>query len=172
MIYFLKANDRVKIGYSHDPVSRIASLQTSSPYDLETLLLIDGTLDEEKELHTKFSMKRRSGEWFELDEELQLFIDTNMVHDRRYEFGLGPNVDFSGREQIKRLRLKHNMTGIKLGELLGITNVAICQTEKREINGGITIKAMDKIADVLGYKFEYRFTPKNKLDHEENEDST
>jgi len=114
MIYFLKANDRVKIGYSHDPVSRIASLQTSSSYDLETLLLIDGTLDEEKELHTKFSMKRRSGEWFELDEELQLFIDTNMVHDRRYEFGLGPNVDFSGREQIKRLRLKHNMTGIKL----------------------------------------------------------
>ncbi|MBT8303177.1 MAG: GIY-YIG nuclease family protein, partial [Bacteroidia bacterium] len=37
MIYFLKANNRIKIGYANDPTQRIPSIQTSSPFELEVL---------------------------------------------------------------------------------------------------------------------------------------
>ncbi len=39
MIYFLKANDKVKIGYADDPLKRIPAIQISSPYRLAVLLI-------------------------------------------------------------------------------------------------------------------------------------
>jgi len=47
MIYFLKANDKVKIGYADDPSKRILGIQTSSPFEIEVLLIIDGNYDKE-----------------------------------------------------------------------------------------------------------------------------
>ena len=54
MIYFLKANDKVKIGYADDPSTRIPSIKTSSPFELEVLLIIEGNYDKESELHKRF----------------------------------------------------------------------------------------------------------------------
>ena len=47
MIYFLKAGQKIKIGYSSNIVNRISSIQTATPYKLEVLLIING--DREKE---------------------------------------------------------------------------------------------------------------------------
>jgi len=91
MIYFLKANERVKIGYSHDPANRVQTKQTSCPYELEVLMVIDGSEDEEHKLHSKFSNYRRSGEWFEFAEQIKQFINDNSHQDRKYEFGLAFN---------------------------------------------------------------------------------
>ena len=163
MIYFLKANDRIKIGYSHDPYDRILSIQTSSPYKIEVLLLIDGNRDKERELHTQFRDLRRSGEWFQFDEPLRNYIESNVHRDRKYEFGLGPADDFEGNEQIRRLRSKHNVMADELARRLNVSQQAISAMELREKDGNVAIKNMQKIGDALGYEFQYRFMPKKSM---------
>ncbi len=172
MIYFLKANDRVKIGYSHDPSDRVPSIQTASPYDLDTLLVIDGTRDEERQLHARFASLRRSGEWFEYEQPIKDFIENNIHCDRKYEFGLGPNSDFEGNEQIRKLRSKHNVNAKDLAALLGVSQQAASAMELREKDGSVAIKNMQKIADALGYEFQYRFFPKRDESQNSEEDDT
>jgi DNA-binding XRE family transcriptional regulator len=163
MIYFLKANDRIKIGYTHDPADRISQIKTSSPYELEVVLLIDGNRDEERELHDRFRDLRRFGEWFQFDEPLRNYIESNDHRDRRYEFGLGPADDFEGNEQIRRLRSKHNMIAGELATRLNVSQQAISAIELREKDGSVTIKNMQKIGDALGFEFQYRFVPKKGI---------
>ena len=160
MIYFLKANDRVKVGYSHDPSNRVPSIQTSSPYELEVLLVIDGTRDEERQLHAQFASLRLSGEWFQFDELIKSFVKDNVHRDRKYEFGLGPAFDFEGNEQIRRLRAKHNINAQDLANRMGVSQQAASAMDLREKDGSVAIKNMQKIADALGYEFQYRFVQK------------
>jgi len=161
MIYFLKANDKVKIGYADDPSKRIPEIQTSNPFELEVLLIIDGNYDKESELHKRFEKHRTSGEWFELEEPIQSFIKENLELDRKYEFGFIIE-DFAGNEQVLRLRKRHNLTLKALAEKLNITSPSLKEIQDREKTGSLTIKKLEKVADVLGYKFEYRFVPKAK----------
>jgi len=109
MIYFIKANDRVKIGYADDPKSRIQSIQTSSPYKLEVLLIIDGSYEVERDLHKSFQEFRITGEWFEFAEGLVSFIKENRNKDRKFEFGFSPSA-YANNEQVLRLRTRHNLT--------------------------------------------------------------
>ncbi len=159
MIYFLKADKRVKIGYASDPSNRISQIQTSSPHVLEVLLIIDGNQDEERELHVRFRNLRRSGEWFQFEEPIRSYIESNIHRDRKYEFGLVSG-DFEGNEQVLRLRQKHKVSTTELGERLKISQQAASQIELREKDGGVAIKTMQRVADALGYIFEYRFVPK------------
>ena len=168
MIYFLKANDRIKIGYSHDPSDRIPSIQTSSPYELEVLLIIETNQDEERELHARFRDLRRSGEWFQFDEPIRNYIESNIHRDRKYEFGLGPAADFEGNEQIRWLRSKHNILAEELARRLNVSQQAISAIELREKDGSVAIKNMQKIGDALGYEFQYRFLPKKGMVREDN----
>jgi len=167
MIYFLKASDRIKIGYSHDPSNRISAIQTNSPYTLEVLLVIDGTRDDEQELHARFRDFRRSGDWFLFDEPIRSYIESNVHCDRKYEFGLGPAGDFEGNEQIRRLRSKHNIVAEELARRLDVSQQAVSAMELREKDGSVTIKNMQKIADALGYEFQYRFVPQKNLPEDE-----
>lgn len=161
MIYFLKANNKVKIGYADDPSKRIPSIQTSSPYELEVLLIIEGNFDKESELHKRFQKHRTSGEWFDLEGPIQAFIKKNLEFDRKYEFGFIIE-DFAGNEQILSLRKRHKLTLKALAEKLNITSPSLKEIQDREKTGSLTIKKLEKVADVLGYKFEYRFVPTAK----------
>ena len=161
MIYFLKADNKVKIGYADDPSKRIPSIQTSSPFELEVLLIIDGNYDKESELHKRFQKLRKSGEWFDLKEPIQTFIKENLELDRKYEFGFIIE-DFAGNEQVLRLRKQHRLSLKAFGAKLNITSQAAQQLQDREKTGAVTIKLLENIAEVLGYKFEYRFLPKAK----------
>ncbi|MBL7128081.1 MAG: GIY-YIG nuclease family protein [Ignavibacteria bacterium] len=161
MIYFIKANDKIKIGYADDPSKRIPSIQTSSPFDLEVLLIIDGNYDKESELHKRFHGHRTSGEWFNYEESIKAFIKENLEYDRKYEFGFIIE-DFAGNEQVLRLRKQHRLSLQALGEKLNITAQSVKEIQDREKTGSATIKILENIAEVLGYKFEYRFLPKTK----------
>ena len=167
MIYFLKANNRIKIGYTSDPSERMSSIQTSSPYDLEVLLIVDGNQDEERKLHARFSNLRRSGEWFHFGEPIMKYIENNTHRDRKYEFGLVSG-DFEGYEQIRRLRNKHKISAAELGKRLSISQQAASAIELRERDGGVAIKTMQKIAEVLGYAFQYRFVQKKSMAQDED----
>jgi hypothetical protein len=159
MIYFLKADLKIKIGFTDDPPKRISSIQVSSPFPLEVMLIIDGNYEKERELHSIFKEFRTSGEWFDLAEPITNFIDQNLRYDRRYEFGFIKD-DFMGNEQILRLRLKHNLTLRELGEKLNITGQSVKEIQDRERTGGLTINVFKNVAESLGYVFEYRFTRK------------
>lgn len=159
MIYFLKASDRIKIGYANDPATRISSIQTTSPYILEVLLIIEGNYDEESFLHRKFHDLRTSGEWFEYKDPLKSFIRDNLKLDRKYEFGFVFE-DFKGNEQVLRLRKEHKLSLQSLGNKLNISAQSIKEIQDREKSGSVTIKILNKVAEALNYKFEYRFIPK------------
>lgn len=161
MIYFIKANDRVKIGYADDPKSRIQSIQTSSPYKLEVLLIIDGNFEVERELHDRFQAYRITGEWFEYVDELSSFVKENYKEDRKFEFGFTLN-DYANYEQVLRLRKRHNLTLSALGEKLQITAQSVKEIQDREKSGTVSIKVLRNVAEALGYKFEYRLTPMNE----------
>lgn len=76
-IYFILAPSaqRIKIGYSGNPNKRINQLLTSSPHELEVLLVIPGTRDEERSLHERFAHLRQHREWFTDCEELREYIN-------------------------------------------------------------------------------------------------
>lgn len=75
-VYFVRAGDAIKIGYSKEPKSRIRRLQTSSAVDLDVLGIIDGTMDDEKSLHCQFEYLHLRGEWFQTSPELLAHIAT------------------------------------------------------------------------------------------------
>ncbi len=156
MIYFIKAHDRIKIGYANDPSKRIPSIQTSSPFELEVLLIIDGNYEKERELHQKFQIFRKSGEWFEFSEPIKKFLSDNSREDRKYEFGF-VSEDYAGNEQILTLRKRHKLSMESLGEILSMTRQGIYKIQQSEKAGTISINSLKKIAVTLGYTFKYRF---------------
>lgn len=86
-VYFIRAADAIKIGFSIDPPGRLASLQTSNPEDLHLMGAVRGTTADERELHVMFCHLRLRGEWFRAEEELidhikSVLIDEEWEHRR------------------------------------------------------------------------------------------
>jgi len=57
-------NGAIKLGLSHNPPLRLASLQTGSPTRLSLLAFRPGTALDEQALHERFGHLRLHGEWF------------------------------------------------------------------------------------------------------------
>ena len=81
-VYFVSGDDQfIKIGFTTDLKKRIASLNTASPRALRVRLVLDGSLELEQELHTKFSRYRANGEWFHFSEEIRQYIEDNSLDE-------------------------------------------------------------------------------------------
>ena len=77
MIYFIQAGIRgaIKIGYSNNGVKeRIAALQIASPEKLMLIGAMEGTQEDESDLHNKFEEYYIRGEWFKPDIKLISYI--------------------------------------------------------------------------------------------------
>lgn len=74
-IYFARCGDLVKIGYTTNFSQRLETLQVQCPQKIEALLVIAGSLAEEKALHRQFAACRTTGEWFTLTDEIRALID-------------------------------------------------------------------------------------------------
>lgn len=74
MIYFLRHEDLVKIGYSCDVASRIKSISAMSPVSLALMGTCSGGRDKERSIHQDFAHCHSHGEWFYLAPELLKFI--------------------------------------------------------------------------------------------------
>jgi hypothetical protein len=75
-IYFVGYDGFVKIGFTIDVAKRMMGLRTGSPRPLSLYATIDGSMDDERELHVRFARYRLEGEWFELSDEIIAFIDS------------------------------------------------------------------------------------------------
>lgn len=74
-IYFARSGDVIKIGFSTDAESRVASLQTAHFEPLSLLATTAGTQRGERFLHYRFRHLRVRGEWFRAGPELIAYID-------------------------------------------------------------------------------------------------
>ena len=74
-VYFIQVEDNgpIKIGMTSDPTgnSRLKAIQTSNPYNLKLLSIIESN---EREIQKRFAKYRIKGEWFEPSPELFNFI--------------------------------------------------------------------------------------------------
>lgn len=79
MIYFAR-NERtgaIKIGHSRDPEKRVMSLQTANADPIVLMAVAVGDRKEEADLHRHFSPAQISGEWFQAEVELMVWIQQN-----------------------------------------------------------------------------------------------
>jgi hypothetical protein len=74
-VYFIRAGDFIKIGYSRSIRSRLIKMATDVPMEPEVLHVEPGTFRTEKVLHRQFASFRMRGEWFRAAPELLAFIE-------------------------------------------------------------------------------------------------
>lgn len=63
-VYFMKARDTVKIGFSRNPFTRIGDVRTGMSAKVDRVVVVRGSKGLERCIHERFSAYRRSGEWF------------------------------------------------------------------------------------------------------------
>jgi hypothetical protein len=76
MVYFVKAGDYIKIGYSKSEKAfktRLSSYKTSCPFEVEVLGKIDGGVEEERNIMNYFIKFHTRGEWFNYDKSIEDF---------------------------------------------------------------------------------------------------
>lgn len=61
---------------------------------------------------------------------------------------------------IRFARKMQGLTGSQLGERLGVSRASISQKEKAELDGGITLRAMQELAEAMDCEFVYEIRPK------------
>lgn len=77
-VYFIRPigmSGPIKIGCSCSPTSRRDTLATWSPFPLEIVAEISGSMDYERRFHTLFRDQHRGHEWFDWTPELQRVIE-------------------------------------------------------------------------------------------------
>lgn len=74
-VYFIESGGLIKIGFTENLKSRLATLTSDSSHPIDTLLVVWGPKSLEAKFHEKFSSTREHGEWFHKSPELLSFIE-------------------------------------------------------------------------------------------------
>lgn len=74
-VYFLKAGNSVKIGFSTNVKGRLRTIQTGCPSTAIIVKVVKGTVKTEAAFHKRFSEYRQIGEWFDLRGRLARYLD-------------------------------------------------------------------------------------------------
>ena len=65
----------IKVGFSNDPIKRLATLQTAhSRSELKLLNIFEGGLEEETLIHLELYKHRLKGEWFDFNQEVKDYL--------------------------------------------------------------------------------------------------
>jgi DNA-binding XRE family transcriptional regulator len=154
MIYFIKQENYVKIGFTNRFKARLNDLQVGSPVKLEVLAIIEGDKKDENTLHQKFNHICSNGEWFMYCDELKSFIDLLDNH-LMWKYGF-INECNSPIGLIKQTRLEKKWSMEELGEKLGITKQGVMDMERRDAQGRITTGTLYKALATMGYVYQAR----------------
>lgn len=74
-VYVVGFGKFIKIGWSATARRRLASLQQALPVPLTIYALTPGTLETEREFHSRFEDHRLNGEWFALRGDVQVWTE-------------------------------------------------------------------------------------------------
>lgn len=102
MIYFIQnqTSRAIKIGFSSNPVARLAQLQTGCADRLEMLGCIAGDVHRERSLHARLARHRLGGEWFLGNEEVVRFVHDTLA-DAKYNLLLSENDRLRDRLEVE-----------------------------------------------------------------------
>lgn len=75
-VYYVASHDDryVKIGSAKDPIERFTYIQSSNAYRVRFVHIEPGNFDVEYARHEQFRHLRHHGEWFEVRDELEVFL--------------------------------------------------------------------------------------------------
>ena len=65
---------------------------------------------------------------------------------------------------IRTARKALDMSGVQLGRRLGKTRALVSNTEKAELDGGVTLKTMRSMAEAVNCRFVYAFVPEESAE--------
>lgn len=65
---------------------------------------------------------------------------------------------------LRTMRTSLGMSGAQLARRMGLTRDAISKFEKAELDGGITIKSMQSLAQSMNARFVYAIVPEGDID--------
>lgn len=82
-LYFAVIEDKVKIGRSKNPLTRIKTLETGL-YQKPKVYVFNNKGFMETKLHHIFSELRLNGEWFRFDLRIQYFLEKHHTHKNGY----------------------------------------------------------------------------------------
>jgi hypothetical protein len=82
-VYFVRAGEHFKIGWSQRPEGRVAALQTGNPLPLSLLGSMRGSEDDERALHGAFAHWRAKGEWFRAEPAAMQLVEWILARDSK-----------------------------------------------------------------------------------------
>lgn len=74
-VYFVKAGNEAKIGFTTNPRGRLHSIQTGCAHPAKMVKVVPGTPAKEREFHRRFAEYRLTGEWFDLRGRLAKYLE-------------------------------------------------------------------------------------------------
>jgi len=166
MIYFVKANEAVKIGFTKNkPKIRISDLQVGNPVKLEMVFLTKGDIYAEREFHKAFDAYRIRGEWFEFSDVIQSFVEEYKDLDIRSKYGLVPEQEFKIEgehlNQLQEIRTRRKLTPQEVASILELDEAeTILALDKFESFGNLTINQLRNLSEALDCEFQYRIIDK------------
>lgn len=85
MLYFISSDAGIKIGISDSILSRLATINTSSPHPCKVVLALEVPNQKQVEdrLHEALAQHRKNGEWFEVSfaKAFQALVELNVISD-------------------------------------------------------------------------------------------
>jgi len=76
----------------------------------------------------------------------------------------GGNIQLPAEGWIRTVRKALGMSGAQLAGRMGVTRARIAQAEQAELEGGVTLKSMQAMAEAMGCRFVYAFMPPDTIE--------
>lgn len=83
-VYFIKSNNSLKIGVSHDPKKRLNDLQTANAHKLELIGYINGDSSKERKIQSEMCKYHMRGEWFKYCENVKRHVNRLIEKERMH----------------------------------------------------------------------------------------
>lgn len=142
-VYFIRCQDRVKIGFSKDPRRRLTKINADAPYPCDLIGAADAALHPEREIHQRFAALRVHSEWFSLSDEIARFIERVNVIDPLVSGDKFDRANVSEMPPLKAWRYRNRMTQQDAASALNITAGFLSRVESGDYRF-----STDKIAEV------------------------
>jgi len=137
-IYLMQAEGatRIKIGYSGDPVARMAVLQIGSPCELTLLGKWPADPEHERHVHEALRGYRCHGEWFEVSPDVAISIIQSALNTTFEPLSIGRPLRISKGRHLSLEEMKEAPVG-----LLRLEIAKICVDAGLADNGEVLAEA-------------------------------
>ena len=82
MIYFIKSEEYVKVGYSANVEKRFKQYITENPNPITLIAKFNGGFSIEKKIHKQLNKWKHRGEWFKLTDDCKIKIDQIVLENK------------------------------------------------------------------------------------------